>query len=317
VSHGGGKRMEAGSWEFQVLLRWIEQGAERGQSASVRRLILTPTEMRLNGPGGGGDLRATAEFSDGTREDVTTLCTFRSADEEVVDVSSNGQVRGRRPGAAAVVAGYGASWTAATVLVPRQLSAEFVYADLPATNFIDRLVLDRLRSLNVVPSSQCTDEEYLRRLTIDVTASLPTPEQVRAFLADQDLDKRAKKVDQLLSSPRHAALWATKFCDWTACDVDTLGEPRDLRLSKARMWRDWFHTRLSENASCDRIVRGVLCGTTRGGQNVSTWLQAEIARLQAARDRGTDPAMQTGRSWIYIGSGRLVASRSRRSASPR
>ncbi|HZV07248.1 MAG TPA: DUF1549 and DUF1553 domain-containing protein [Gemmataceae bacterium] len=289
VKHGGGRRIETGSWEFQVVLRWIEQGAKRGQGASVRQLIVTPTEVRLTGPGGGGDLRATAEFSDGTHEDVTAFCTFRSADEEVVDVSGNGHVQGRRPGAAAVVVGYGASWASATVLVPRQVSADFVYPDVPATNFIDRLVLDRLRSLNVVPSSTCTDEEFLRRLTIDVTASLPTPKEVREFLADKDPDKRAKKIDQLLSSPRHAALWATKFCDWTACDVNTLGEPRDLRLSKARMWRDWFQKRLSENISCDRIVRGVLCGTTRGGQKVSTWLPSEIARLQAARNRGTDP----------------------------
>ena len=48
---------------------------------------------------------------------------------------------------------------------------------------------------------------------LDVTGQLPTPDEVRAFLADTDADKRAQKIDELLAEPGYAALWTLKFCD--------------------------------------------------------------------------------------------------------
>jgi len=288
VRHGGGRRLEPGSWEYQLLARWIEQGAKRGPDATVRRLVVLPGGLRLSGPKGGGDLRVTAEFVDGTREDVTALCTFRSTEEAVAEIDGSGRVRGRQPGFAFAVAGYGGAWASAEVLVPRSAPVGFVYPDVPADNVIDRIVLGRLRKLNIVPSAACADTEFLRRATIDVSGALPEPDEVRAFLADGRADKRARKIEELLVQPRHAALWATKFCDWTACDNDALEEPADLRPARARMWHDWFRKRVQQNVPYDRIVRGVLCGTTRGGEGLSSWTTGEIARLEAARIHGID-----------------------------
>ena len=160
---------------------------------------------------------------------------------------------------------------------------------MSASNPIDRLVLERLRALNLVPAAPCTDAEFLRRATIDITGGLPTPAEVRAFLADTDPGKRTRKIDELLAHPRHAALWAEKFCDWTACAIDSLEEPTDLKPARARMWFDWFRRRLQEGVPYDRIVRGVLCGTTRGSRDLSTWIAEESASIAAARSRGADP----------------------------
>jgi hypothetical protein len=289
VRHGGGRRLEPGSWEYRVLLRWAEQGAKRGPAGPPRRLSITPGELRLAGPAAEGELRVTAEFAGGGREDVTRFCTFRAGDEAVAEVDGTGRARGRRPGVTFVVAGYGGVWAHTSVLVPRPVPAGFTYPDIPPHNVIDGVVLRRLRRLNVVPSSPCSDAEFLRRVTIDVTGSLPPPDEVRNFLAGADPSKRARKVEELLASPRHAALWATKFCDWTACDIDALEEPADLRPARARMWHDWFRKRVQENVPYDRLVRGVLGGTTRGGRGLAAWMTAEIARLEAARARGADP----------------------------
>jgi hypothetical protein len=288
VRHGGGKRLEPDSWEYRLLARWVEQGAKRGPSASVRRLAILPNELRLTGPKGGGDLRVTAEFTDGSQEDVTPFCTFRSNDEAVAVVDGAGHARGSQPGFTFAVADYGGALATAEVLVPRPVPADFVYPTVPTVNVIDRVVLGRLRKLNIVPSSCCSDAEFLRRVTIDITGALPTPEEVRTFLTDTDSAKRAKKVDSLLAHPRHAALWATKFCDWTTCDINALEEPADLRLARVRMWHDWFRKRFLENVPYDRFVRGVLCGTSRNGQDLSGWIAAESTRMETARAKGTD-----------------------------
>jgi hypothetical protein len=290
VPHGGGPRFEAGSWEYRVLLRWVERGAKRGAPAQVNRLTVAPRELRLAGPGGQSRVRVTAEFADRSREDVTRFSTFRSVNEDVAAVDASGRVAGRRPGVTAVVAGYAGAWASARVLVPRPVPADFAYPAVPEGNLIDRIVLARLRAINVVPSALCTDAEFLRRVTIDVTGGLPSPDEVRAFLADTDPAKRARKIELLLVHPRHAALWATKFCDWTACNIDALGGPADLRLARARMWHDWFRKRVQDNVPYDKVVRGVLCGTTRGKQDAEAWMDEEAARLARVRERGPDPS---------------------------
>jgi len=289
VRHGGGRRFETGSWEYRLLVRWIEQGAKRGPTAKVRRLAVSPGELCLTGPKGAGNLRVTADFSDGSREDVTPFCTFHSNDETVAGIDALGHASGGRPGFAFAVASYGGTWASAGLLVPRSPPAGFVYPRVPAENIIDQVVIGRLRKLNIVPSPSCTDAEFLRRVMIDVIGSLPTPDEVRAFLADRRPGRRARKIEELLLHRRHAALWATKFCDWTVCDMTALEEPEGLQPARARMWHDWFRKRIHENVPYDRIVRGVLCGVTRDGADLSRWIAAESVRLKTAQVRGTDP----------------------------
>src|SRR5207248_9964905 len=100
-------------------------------------------------------------------------------------------------------------------LVPMPTASGFVYPQVPEVNYIDREVFAKLRRLNMVPSELASDAEFLRRVTIDTIGSLPSPEEVRAFLASKDPRKREKKIDELLAHPLHAALWATKFSDIT------------------------------------------------------------------------------------------------------
>ena len=159
------------------------------------------------------------------------------------------------------------------VLVPMLLPPNFVYPKVPTVNYLDREVFARLKLLNMVPSDLADDAEFLRRITLDTIGCLPSPEEVRAFLEyNKDPNKRAKKIEEPLAHPMHAALWATKFSDITGNDTLALEQPVALKPKRSQQWHAWFRKRLAENVPYDEIVRGVLTATSRDGQEPLAWL---------------------------------------------
>ena len=91
-----------------------------------------------------------------------------------------------------------------TYLEPRK---DFVWSNPPENNYVDKHVFAKLKMLNILPSDLCTDQEFVRRAYLDLCGILPTPDEVRAFLADKAADKRAKLIDQLLERPEFADFW--------------------------------------------------------------------------------------------------------------
>ncbi len=230
VQHGGQKRFGKGSWAYQLLRQWIADGApwHKG-SGDIASIAVNPPEYAFPKPGLTGQLRVEATFGDGSKEDITPLCDFRSNDDATVEVNALGQVKALQPGDTAVIVSYRGNVLPVRVLAPMEAAPGFHYPDVPETGYIDHEVFAKLRRLNIVPSDLSGDAEFLRRVTIDTIGSLPTPKEVRDFLADARPDKRARKIDELLENPRHAALWATKFCDVTGDNTDLLENPQQRR----------------------------------------------------------------------------------------
>jgi hypothetical protein len=288
VEHGGGMRFGKGSWQYQVFRDWIVRGAPwQPGSGDVKSVQVTPLEHAFGKPGETARLRVRARFADGSEADITPFCDFRTNDDAVAEVSNLGEVTALRPGGTAVVVSYRGTVLPVRVLVPAETPPGFVYPQLAAANYIDREVFARLRRLNMAPSDLAPDEEFLRRVYIDTVGTLPSPEEVRAFLASKDPDKRAKKIDELLAHPMHAALWATKFCDITGNDTLSLEQPVALKSKRSQMWHDWFRKRLSENVPYDEIVKNVLCATSREGRPVADWLD-ETRKIDDAALGGHD-----------------------------
>src|SRR5205823_14018525 len=77
VRHEGGKRMDVGSREYQILRRWIAGGAalDSLERSRVTRLRVTPPEQTV-APGARYQLRVEATFADGSIEDVSDLCSY-------------------------------------------------------------------------------------------------------------------------------------------------------------------------------------------------------------------------------------------------
>src|SRR4051794_24152300 len=72
---------------------------------------------------------------------------------------------------------------------------------------IDRLVGTELARLGVKPAAQTTDEQFLRRVYLDLTGKMPTPTDVTEFMADKSAAKRAKLIDKLLETDDYARHW--------------------------------------------------------------------------------------------------------------
>jgi hypothetical protein len=286
VEHGGGLRFGKDSWQYRLLYDWIVSGASwKKGSGEVAAIAVTPPEYRFEGSGESRRLAVRARFADGTEEDISRFCDFRTNDDSVAEVNTSGEVKALRAGDTSIVVSYRGNVLAVRVMVPMAAPPGFQYPTVAAANYIDREVFAKLRNLNLVPSDLSSDAEFLRRVTIDTIGSLPSPDEVRAFLDDKDPDKRTKKIDDLLVSPLHAAVWATKFCDITGNNTDALEQPRDMQTKRSQMWHDWFRKRLAENRPYDEIVHDVLCATSRDGLTPEEWIK-QVGALDDAAKKG-------------------------------
>jgi hypothetical protein len=274
IDHGGGRRFAKDSWQYKLLRQWIFSGTPwRKGSGDLSDMTIRPTDFRFAKVGETGRVTVVARFKDGSQEDITRYCDFRVNDNSVAEVSSDGEVSAIRPGDTALVASYRGQIRTIRILVPVQVATGFVYPHQHESNFVDREVFAKLRQLNILPSELSEDAEFLRRLTIDTIGCLPSPDEIRTFLTDSDPCKRTRKIDELLTHPLHAALWATKFCDLTGNNTDSLEPPNPLKPKRSQMWHDWFRKRIAENMAYDDIVKGVLCATSRDGLSPEEWLR--------------------------------------------
>jgi hypothetical protein len=277
VPHRGSKRMTAGSPEYEMVRRWIASGAglDRLESSRVVQLRAVPAEKSLR-PGQGYRLRAEARFADGSIEDVTSLCSFTTLDRQVATVTTNGTVTATGPGDTGLIVRYRAEPVLARVVVPRASTRPIL--EVGPHNFIDGHILAKLRRLNIPPAPLADDATFLRRASLDVTGELPTAAEIRAFLASKDPDKRAKKIDELLSRPGYCALWALKFCDLLkASDFGVYADALSQEADAPRFYH-WIRARLQENIPYDELAERILTATSREGRDLAAWA-AEVNGL--------------------------------------
>ena len=207
VPHGGGERFAVGSRSYETLLNWIRHGSPYGQesaaeSVNIERLEVYPRSVVLDLEGR-QQLLVTALLSNGRREDLTEQVLYVSNDPGVVKVSPEGLVRAAKTGETAVmIRAAGQAVSAGFGVIAEPISN---YPEVARCNFIDEHVFTKLRKLNILPSELSSDGEFLRRICLDLTGTLPPSHRVREFLADPDENKRDKLIEILLDSPEYVA----------------------------------------------------------------------------------------------------------------
>ena len=249
--HGGGVRLTADRPELQLLHDWIAAGMPfGGEEPTVTKIELSPRERRLE-IGGEQQLRVIAEWSDGRREDVTRLARFQSNNEGLAAVDEEGHITaGQTPGVVAAMASFMGQVDVFQAILPR---TEAVASSPPAPrNFIDEKVYHRLAQLNIEPAGECSDAEFLRRVSLDLIGAPPTAEEARKFLADARENKRTLVVDELLQRPEFAVYWALKFSDLMRVDRQTLGH------KGAYEYYGWIRASLAANKPLDQFARELI-----------------------------------------------------------
>jgi hypothetical protein len=253
VAHGGGVRLPVGSGDYETLRAWIAAGAPFGQPTDPKTIaVRVEPRERLLTPHGQQQLRVVARSSDGRETDVTALAKFLSNNDGLASVQPGGLVTaGGAPGEAAVMASYMNQVDLFRVVVPRAGRID-PYPVTPENNFIDHLVFEKLRKLNIAPSGLADDAEYLRRVSLDVIGTLPTVDEARRFLDDRRPNKRALLVDELLQRPEYADYWSLQWSDLLRVDRQALGSKR------AYAYYKWIRRSVASNQPFDQFARAVV-----------------------------------------------------------
>ena len=270
--------------KIAALRKWIEMGAPwpDGHDAApgeTNQVLVDlhhePKEILFREAGQSQQVRIIAEWEDGTREDVTGLARFQTNNDAVVRVSRDGLATATGEGDTHLIAFYDNGVAAIPVLRPYAgVRSRVASADVGKpvdANPIDTFINAKLDKLGLTPSERCTDAEFLRRVSIDMTATLPTPEEVLEFLGDKSADKRVRKIDELLKRPAYAAWWTNKLCDFTGCNPQSISSllevAREDGYVKASLWYDWIYERVEQNEPYDRLVAGIMLADPSGRDN--------------------------------------------------
>ena len=247
IPHGGGKRLEVDSGDYRVLWKWIQKGAslsDRPEATRFERLEVFPDEPVLE-PGDMQQLLVVGHLSDGASQDLTQKVAYQTLESSVASISSEGLLTGKSPGESAIL--IRAPGLMASIQVGVVAHAAADYPEMVARNPIDEHIFRKLRKLRIAPSELSSDSEFLRRVCLDLTGTLPPVERVQAFLKDRNPEKRSRLIEELLTSPEYVEYWTFRFSDFLRVSVNS--------SSNGRMYQRWVRDSIAANKPYDELAR--------------------------------------------------------------
>ena len=261
VPHTGGVLIQPGDPNYELLHAWISQGVQYDRKAAhVVKIEVSPKGPTLPLPGMKQQMTVQATYTDGTARDVTAEAFIESSNTEVAIVNKTGLVSAVRRGEATMLARYEGAYDASTLIVMGDRSG-FVWKGAPTNNRIDELVYEKLKQMKILPSELCSDDEFVRRVYLDLTGLPPSPEDVKKFLRDSRPTrvKREELIDRLVGGPEYVEHWTNKWADLLQVNRKFLGEKGAASL------RGWIRKAIGKNMPYDEFVNTIL---TAGGSNV-------------------------------------------------
>jgi hypothetical protein len=256
VPHEGGLRLRRGSKSCEFIRDWIAEGAkdDPGAPCGVRLQIL-PGSRVLSAPAGSQQLVVLLELADGTTRDVTPICYYDSSSPEIAEVDQEAHVHFKGRGEVAVIAHY--LNLVATVRLTHLVEVPgFNPVEVPQDNLVDRAVFTKLNRMRIPPSDLSTDQEFVRRVYLDVLGILPSPDEVRTFCSSSARERRNQVIDRLLERPEFYDFWALKFADVLRSNG------RLIQPKGAYVFHRWIRSALEREMPMDQFVRLLL--TTDG-----------------------------------------------------
>lgn len=283
AAHEGGKLLHTSSREYQLLLDWIRAGAPGPQKTDP--VVTSLTVQRLPDATRVGDrfpLSVQAEYEDGRKRDVTWLAKFDSNDPGIADVDARGWVTVRRPGETALRISFQGLVSVTTVSTPHAHPVK-PEAFARRHNFIDTHVLAKLQTLRIEPSELASDSQFVRRVYLDLIGTLPTPDEVRAFVNSPHGDYRERLVDDLMKRPEFADYWALFLGDLFQNRKE---RDHDVRGTKGvRAFHAWLRQQVEQNRPWDALCRDLLTATGPTTQNPAVGYYVVTVGEQREADR--------------------------------
>jgi hypothetical protein len=209
---------------------------------------------------------------------VTNLSAFMSNNDTSAAVDKDGVVTAGARGEAFIMARFETKTEGRQVLVlPEDLQYE---APEITGNYIDQLVGKKLNQLRILPSGLCTDEEFLRRVTIDITGQLPTEDDYQQFVNDRAPEKRKELIDRLLERKEFSEIWAMKFAQ-----LLMIKSTNRVSYKSAFLYNQWLTDKFAKNVPIDEMVRELFGATGGTFSNPATnYYQIETDTLKRAEN---------------------------------
>ena len=242
----------------------------------LQAVDLYPPTTLLEGEQATPQLVAVARFSDGTDRDVTDLVWYGSNNDSSVGITSSGNAASGQRGESFVMARYDTITVGVPVVViPKNLI--FQYPESEGNTWVDDLVDTKLKSLRIAPSKVCSDETFLRRVSIDLVGLLPTQEERDAFLADKSPQKRSEYIEHLLGRKEFVDLWVMKWAE--ILQIRSINNIVDKK--GALLYHQWLDRRIASNQPVDQMVRDLVTASGGTFENPPTnYYQAERNTLK-------------------------------------
>jgi hypothetical protein len=252
--HTGGVLTRPGEPYYELLRGWIGGGVKLDlNTPRVSRIDVFPKGPVVPLIGMKQQMAVLATYADGTLRDVTSEAFIESSNTEVATADKHGLISTVRRGEAAMLARYEGAYAATTLIVMGDRGG-YAWKAVPANNYIDELVYEKLRRVKVLPSDLCGDAQFIRRVYLDLTGLPPEPVEVRKFLADQRPAKvkRDELIDRLVGSKEYIEHWTNKWADLLQVNRKFLGEVG------AQAFRKWIKEAVVKNLPYDKFAHAIL-----------------------------------------------------------
>jgi hypothetical protein len=254
VPHTGGQKITAGDEYYQAVMRWLEADAplDPPTVALPVSMEVFPPSAVLDGSGEKQRVVVRAKYSDGTDRDVTSLALFLSNNDNAAKIDGNGDVTGGERGEAFVMARF-YTFTIGVPFITLPKGLQFTWPNPPEANYIDTLVHAKLKKLRIEPSGTCTDEQFVRRVYLDVIGQLPTPEEYARFMVSSLPNKRELLVDELLDRKEFAELWVLKWAE-----LLQIRSSNQVSYKAMLLYYGWLQDKIARNVPTNEWVQELL-----------------------------------------------------------
>ena len=253
--HEGDKRFDLESEEYRILHDWLKLGAKNDidSAPQLESIRIIPSSLLLSAPNKKINLQVKAKFSNGEEKDVSQWAVYESSNLGA-EVSAGGELEFSQPGETTVFVRYmggRASMRAALI----KANDNYKWKGPSPKNEIDHYVFSKLRLFKQNPSAVSDDLTFLRRVSLDVTGSLPSSETARSFLSNKRKDKRSILIEELLKSEEYASFWALKWADLLRVEEKTLDSKGVEKIY------GWLKEMIGSGKPLDQFTKDILCAT--------------------------------------------------------